>query len=254
MSAAYVAYFDASGHSNRQKVVTVAGFVSTVKKRARFDIEWNAFLENEGIDIFHMTDFASSQRQFAGWKGQSDRRRVFIEQLVQCVRKNVNKAFRTSLLIDDFNEVNRIFGLEETIGRPYAVCGRQCLHSVCLWAKRKNAEGQLRCYFEDGDKDKGNFEENAKTWGKIKPMFLPKERAAAFQACDFAGWKYRTSITNALANDHTREKGMRLLDSVAALRAIPSKGGAGVLNRASLLEFCRRFRVPPRQAHTGSTA
>jgi hypothetical protein len=118
MSAAYVAYFDASGHSNRQKVVTVAGFVSTVKKRARFDIEWNAFLENEGIDIFHMTDFASSQRQFAGWKGQSDRRRVFIEQLVQCVRKNVNKAFRTSLLIDDFNEVNRIFRLEETIGRP----------------------------------------------------------------------------------------------------------------------------------------
>jgi hypothetical protein len=180
MSAAYVAYFDASGHADRQKVMTVAGFVSTVKKWARFDLEWNAVLKNESIDIFHMTGFASSQGKFTGWKSQSDRRRCFIELLVQCLRKNVNKAFRTSLLIADFHEVNAMFRLEETIGRPYAVCGTLCLYSVGLWAKGKNAEGQLRCYFEDGDKDKGNFEGRARAFGKFTPIFISKEKATAF--------------------------------------------------------------------------
>src|ERR1017187_2191790 len=246
MSPGYAAYFDASGHPDQQKVMTVAGFVSTVKKWTRFDLEWNAVLKDEGIHIFHMTDFASSQGEFLGWKRESDRRRVFIERLVQCLRKNVNKAFRTSLLIDDFNEVNAVFRLEETMGRPYAVCGTLCLYSVGVWAKGKNAEGQLRCYFEDGDKDKENFETRAKAWGKFTPMFMWKGQAVAFQACDFSGWKCRTSITNSLADDHTPEKGLRLLESVAALRAIPSKGGAGVLNRDSLFAFCRLFDVAPR--------
>lgn len=245
---AYTAYFDASGRKDQQKVMTVAGFVSTVKKWTRFDVEWNAILESEGIKSFHMTEFASSKGEFGiGWRGETDRRRIFIEKLVRCLKRNMNKAFRASLIIEDYNRVNKMFALEETIGRPYAVCGTGCLYAVHLWAERKKVEDKTLCYFEDGDQDKGNFAAKAKTSSLLlKPNFLAKEDAVAFQACDFAGWKYRTSITNALASDHTLEKGFRLLDSISALRSIPSKGGAGVWNPESLIAFCKWFDVPTR--------
>src|SRR2546429_1238415 len=73
MITGYSAYFDASGHPSRGKVLTVAGFVSTVEKWARFDLQWNTILGSENIKVFRMTDFVSSQGEFAtGWRGQTE--------------------------------------------------------------------------------------------------------------------------------------------------------------------------------------
>ena len=75
---------------------------------------------------------------------------------------------------------------------------------------------------------------------KEKPMFLPWEKAVAFQAADFAGWKIRKNVTSALAPDHTIQKGMRLLDSVKMLASIPKD--AGVLNYETLQNTASRGR------------
>lgn len=177
----FSAYFDASGHPSDGKALTVAGFASTVKKWARFEVEWNAILKSEGIKIFHMTDFVSSKEEFAvGWKGETDRRRLFVERLAMCLKRNVNKSFRTTLLLDGYNAANKVYRVEERLGHPYALCCMMCSFTLRQWAKKKNAERRLLYYFEDGDLDKGDFEMRHKLAYGINPKFLDKTEAVAF--------------------------------------------------------------------------
>ena len=258
MFTSYTAYFDAAGHPKKMDpanlhqrdpkytVMTVAGFVSTVNKWTRFDTEWNAILKSEGIKIFHMTDFVSSEGEFrTGWRGETDKRRVFINHLAACLKKNVNKSFRVTLLLNDYDEVNQIFKIEEVLGLSYSVCARSCLDMLYRWAQRKKAENKTLCYFEKGDLDWGNLDAKAAELNiPIKPEVLSKDRAVAFQAADFAGWKIRTAIQEAIKDDHTLQDGIKLLHSIEVLRKIPRQ--AGVLNRDSLAAFCKICRVPKR--------
>jgi len=247
MIAGYTGYFDASGHPDDGKVLTVAGFASTVKKWTRFDLEWNAILKSEGIKVFHMTDFVSSRGEFAvGWKGETARRRIFIDRLAKCLKRNVNKSFRTTLVVSDFNAVNSVYEVEEFLGRPYTLCSMICAFTLRQWAKRKRAEKRLLYYFEDGDKDKGNFEAMRRAAYRVAPQFLGKTEAVAFQAADFAGWKIRTNVEQAIKSDHTFQQGIRLLQSVAMLRNIPKD--AGVITRDVLLRYCAAWNVPKRKA------
>jgi hypothetical protein len=245
MFTAYSAYFDASGHPDQQNVFTVAGFVSTVKKWTRFDKEWKAILKSEGIETFHMTDFVSSKGEFAvGWKGETDRRRTLIARLAKCLQNNVNKSFRATLVMPDYVAVNGVYKLEEFLGRPYTLCSMLCVYTLRKWAKKKKAVNKLLYYFEDGDKDKGNFEQMHKAAYKINPKFLDKTEAIAFQAADFAGWKIRSSIEGAIKNNHTLEKSVRLLQSVEMLLTIPKD--AGVLNREALMKYCAGYKITKR--------
>jgi len=247
LATAYTGYFDASGHPAQQKAITVAGFASTVKKWNRFDVEWTKILRSEGIDLFRMTDFVNNSGDFAiGWKGETQKRKDFIARLMKCLENNVNKAFRATLVIADYNKANKLYELKEFVGRPYALCCMVCTFTLRKWAKKKNAERRLLYYFEDGDFDKGNFEQMHKAAYGVRPQFLDKSRAIAFQSADFAAWKIRNSIESALRDDHTIEKGVRLLQSVEMLSRIPKDAGA--LNYESLLQYCAAWKVPKRQS------
>jgi hypothetical protein len=246
MFTKFTGYFDASGHPDQHEVMTVAGFVSSVKKWSRYDLEWTAILKSEGITSFHTTEFVSSQGEFSEWKGQTERRRIFANKLWDCIKRNTNKACRTTLVLADYQKVNAVFQLQERLGQPYALCASSCLLSAVQWARRKKSEKATLYYFEDGDKDKGDFQRVAKEDGLPEPLFLPKKLGIAFQAADFASWKLRSSITGALKPDHTPEKGVRLLESVRGLRRVPWAGTAGVINADTLVKYCIRFNVPKR--------
>lgn len=216
----FSAYFDASGTVD-SRVLTVAGFVSTVRKWERFAQEWNSVLAREEIRIFHMTDFVSDKGEFAnGWKGQTDRRRVFVDDLAKCLYRNVNKSFRTTMVVDDYNKVNSVFLLSERDGTPFSLCSLMTVYSLWQWAKRKGAEKQLHYYFEDGDKGKGDFERShSRIWGD-PPLFLTKEQATPLQAADFAAWKLKAAVQGAIKADHTIEKGRNLLRSIDVLNEV----------------------------------
>jgi hypothetical protein len=140
-SPTYAAYFDASGHPQDPKhtALLVAGFVSTTKKWQRFDSEWGEILNDQGIKCFHMTDFASSGGEFSAWRNQTDRRRIFIQALLACIKRNVNKSFRATVALPDFKEANNSFMLSECIGQPFAICSLQC------WDAAKKMGHAKRC-------------------------------------------------------------------------------------------------------------
>ena len=245
--AFFTAYFDASGHPDDpvNQVMTVAGFVSTIDKWIKFEAEWNAILQSEGITIFHMTDFVSGRGEFAvGWKGETDRRRIFIERLAACLAANVIKSFRATLVISDYHRVNQKFKIEETLGKPYALCAMMCAYTLRQWAESEPMSKPLLYYFEDGDADKGNFEAwHERTYGE-RPRFQNKKRAVMFQPADFAGWKMRSAVQNSIKANHTLAKGQQLLRSVAVLSTIPKE--AGVITEPVLLKYCFTYNVPKR--------
>src|SRR5207247_8359732 len=110
--------------------------------------------------------------------------KAFTTELTACIKKNVNKAFRTSLYLRDYDAINRIFALEEFTGRPYALCGNSCLYANWRWARKKKAVNKLLCYFEDGDKDKGDFEARAKGTNVLSLLLLSNEMVVVLMIAD----------------------------------------------------------------------
>src|ERR1039458_10106147 len=155
--AVFTAYFDASG-DKQMRMLAVAGFVATVTQWKRFDEECSAILHGEGVTAMHMTDCASSQREFASWKGQSERRRQFVDRLCRCVKRRTNKGFASIVVLSDYEALNDEFRLRETIGQPFTLCMLSCLGGLKKWAHRKKVSpGRLLVYIEQGDQDQGEF-------------------------------------------------------------------------------------------------
>jgi hypothetical protein len=184
----FTAYFDASG-TKRTSVLTVSGFVSRVEKWARFEQEWGSILKREGINFFHMTDFASSLGEFEGWKGQTERRRKLIQDFVACVKKNTNKGFSCSVVMDDYNAVNKQYLLDENFGMPYVLAGFSCIAYMGKWAAKRSINPKnIVVMLESGDEDQDDLKRRCRDL-EHEAFDAPKSDFRAFQAGDLAGWK-----------------------------------------------------------------
>ena len=168
--AMFTAYFDASGESNAG-ILTVAGCVSDFKKWKRFEERWRGILQREGIKVFHMTDFASSRDEFKTWKGQTERRRQFIADLLECGRQNVNKAFAAVVMVGDYKEIDKRFQLRESAGAPYAMAGYYCVRMVARWQSKNNKVKELEIAFESGDRHQSELRKLCRAEG-MDPNFL----------------------------------------------------------------------------------
>jgi hypothetical protein len=244
----FTAYFDASG-TKRTKVLTVAGFVSSVPKWNRFEKQWAEILAAYGITFFHMTEFASSTGEFKSWKGETAKRKEFIELLVDCIRRHTKKGFASSIVLADYNEINAKFLLSERAGQPFTMCGIACLWSVRDWAEKHKLDAkQLLYMIEDGDEDQGELMARVKKDGyKIIP--LAKSDANAFQAGDLVGWKARTAIHNAFSKGSiSQQEGENILRSLKPIEPVV-QGNHGY-TREILLQICADFRIPRRRGTT----
>ena len=114
--ATFTAYFDASG-DQRQRTMSVAGFVSRANKWERYEAEWKKLLPRS-VTMFHMTDFVSGRNGWESWAGphNSHRRIAIIESLVGCIKKSTNKGFSITLRTGEWKECNQIYKLKEHYG------------------------------------------------------------------------------------------------------------------------------------------
>ena len=238
------AYFDASGNK-RKSVVTVLGFVSRVEKWDRFNEQWKAILKSEGVSSMHMTDFASSLGEFVSWKGQTERRKAFIFALANCIRRNTNKGFGNSVILNDYKSIDREFTLHERVGQPYTLCARACFGGLRRWAdKKKISPERILVFVERGDEDQGELVNHAREDG-FKIAALSKEDAVAFEAGDMAAWKFRTAIHNAAyAPMAGIEDAANIIRSLDPIKAVVQRNT--VFNTAALQLVCQRAHIPRR--------
>jgi Protein of unknown function (DUF3800) len=239
------AYFDASGTPNTG-VLTVAGYVSDTKKWLKFTNRWQEILDRDGVTIFHMTDCVSCRGEFSTWRKKLDTRRQFIDDLSDCARKFTNKRFSATVVIDDYNRVDRDYYLHENIGYPYSLGAISCVEHVRTWAKRNRFDpADVSFVFEDGDKHKGDFREICKARFGVVPEFHSKKDFLQFQAADLAAWKTRHPIREALGNKpYTQAEVDTLLFHTKKYLREPHAGGG--FDYVALMKICTGASIPGR--------
>jgi len=245
---AYSAHFDASGNK-RHDVLTVAGCVSSLKRWVKFEKQWNATLENAGLPegtVFHMTDFVSGKKPFDIFKGDSEKRRQLISDLVACMVAHIGAVFSVCIVNADYAAVDEHWLLHENYGPPYSLAGLVILQKTKEWLAKKSSAPVTEFFFEKGDEHQGELDKRSNTHCGIDLNFKTKAEMVQFQPGDLVAWKYRQAATGADLGTKTGD--MAKLNSV--LRSLdPIRGLYGfnaVYTVDSIIEACKRSGVAKR--------
>ena len=154
----------------------MAGFVSTEAKWIKFKNAWNAVLNKYEVPYLHMKDFTCSTGIFKTWRGDEERRKRFLIDLIKVAKKGVRKGFSCSVLLHDFEDVNRDFRLREHWGSEYAFVGMSVVTAVMNSKKKHFPHDRIKYIFEDGDA--GNEHLNGvSNLKRFHIRLLPKKRS-----------------------------------------------------------------------------
>lgn len=172
-SARYVAAFDGSGKES-QGCTVVAGFVSSVNDWVAFDKQWSERLKKDGLEYFHMVDFAACQGQFRAWRGDEQRRVDLLSDLIGIIQSHVYRKFASSVSTPSLGRLSpenrRAFKMN-----AYVLAARSSVADVSLWKKTANMAHVPTAYvFEEGDEGEGRLSERMRADGYQSPIFLPK--------------------------------------------------------------------------------
>jgi hypothetical protein len=75
-------YLDESGSPDDTTAVVVAGFLASLEQWIEFERNWKEAVASFGVTALHMRDFAHSNREFAAWKYDEQKRQRFLSRLI----------------------------------------------------------------------------------------------------------------------------------------------------------------------------
>jgi hypothetical protein len=196
--AMFSAYFDASGHPDDSSYMCVSGLVSSVQRWQRFEREWLALLDLNGITPpFHMKEFAPGTGQFRAWKDDKAKRERFMVDAVKTIRRNTRKSFSRGIDVEALRRVAKEYpNLDFASLGPYVWCGMPVALKAGKWFGKHGTDGvdDMKVFFEQGDKHQGQFAEEFRRVFTFEPIFLSKKECVPFQACDLIAWEHRRGI------------------------------------------------------------
>jgi hypothetical protein len=173
------AAFEAGGDENTA-ILTVAGFVSSVKDWADFSRLWTERLGRENITYFHAVEAAHFKKQFAQHADRPDKavwRKELFHDLMEILRAHTYFHFScsvvNSILQAGVSEENR----EEFHLTGYSVAGRLCETKVRAYMQEyyPNSKAVVELVFEDGDRGKGKLQTRLSD-GCLRPIFFFKPK------------------------------------------------------------------------------
>jgi hypothetical protein len=247
--ALFSAYFDESGTpDDPHRVLTVAGCVSSIEKWKRFEFAWSRLIQEAKLPdgtIFHMNRFARNLPPYENFKGEPKQKAALISSLVQCVKRHIHKAFSVTVILKDWERINRRYQFAVSLGYPYPFCGRICVAEVAKWAK-KTGNSPVEFFFESGARDWGQLKTLLKVNDDIEAMDRSKDEMIQFQAADLLAWKNRKVMTEVVKYSGPPDRDVydSINRSLAEIRSIPHK--YGVHNYESMEALVEKARIPRR--------
>lgn len=97
-----VGYFDASGTHEGSNNVTLAGWVSTPEAWAHFESEWSAELANQGVPMFHMSEYAHKLGPFKQWT--ETQRRIRFARLAKLITDHTLASLAVAVPTSEFEK------------------------------------------------------------------------------------------------------------------------------------------------------
>jgi len=173
------AYYDASGKKNLGRV-SVAGWLSTARKWADFQIRWNEVLKQFDIPYFHASSFESGARPFDGdWKRDEQRRRDLIEQLAVIIRDTALFGVASTVYYADFDAAAAIHPeIRIRYKNPYVLAARDCMKVIDTNALKLRVAGKRASaahIFEHGDEGMGRLVDLCREAGEGIPELVSSE-------------------------------------------------------------------------------
>jgi hypothetical protein len=253
---AFFCYLDCSGSStdkNRQKAISVGGYISPQKAWAEFEVLWQYILYRYGIREFHMNEYAQSTGEFKKWKNDATKRMHFMVSVTDAVNSLMMQSVGMSLHLEAYDKFNERFLLQETIGSPYAVAACTAFSHVVEWHERLRINEPLLTFFEKGDNSQHDLRLmlDRLTWNVDlvhMPEFMAKRwvdrenkvhNMYPFQACDFIAYEQAKAVANTLRGNNQPRKSLRR----ANLRD-PTMWQ--IIREPKLAAFVKNFGIPRR--------
>jgi hypothetical protein len=148
-----VGYFEGNDSRDTSGRFTVAGFVAPKARWRFFEDRWSRALHAEGVAAFNGRDFVASSGEYAGWKGDGQRRARLMETLSRLTDRHVMAGFSCSIQDDAYEDLNHEYRFAETASGPYGVCAGLVMARVQRWMAAHHPDDQTLFVFEDGDLD-----------------------------------------------------------------------------------------------------
>jgi hypothetical protein len=145
------AYFDESGTHGNQKVdppvLSIGCYASTGEQWALFNREWQAVLDEAGVEYFHVTTFESRFGDYAGW---TNKKRIRVYAGLQgVIKRRVKKGIAACVVLRDYDEL--IAGEHRRkLFSPYAFATRCCFEMIGDWSRKHGLQEPVDCVFEAG--------------------------------------------------------------------------------------------------------
>ena len=172
------AYFDETGHGEDANTpfLGIAGCVSAVSVWRRVEGRWAAALGSEGLNYFHMREYAFSVGQLDGWRGDETRRRRIYGRLWEIILDAHLVPLGGFVLLENYRR--ELTGREHHIFRDaYFLCYLQCLRFLAQYAE-SDSVGSVGTFF---DEKKGFKGEALKIYNVLAHRFAGKISPPAFR-------------------------------------------------------------------------
>jgi len=248
---AILTYLDASG-TKEHPSLSVAGFIATEERWIAFDHAWVAALAEFGITDLHMKDFVSSRRQFDGWDKDEPKRRRFVQRITSVINTNTDKSVGAILFVADYDEVNTVLAVRESLGAPYTATALYALTLAKTWIERHHSGEAMAFFVERGDTDQGELFNILRRVGFIQPVTPLDKRTVVngvttwvhpFQACDFIAYEMakHAKVASALGVDSVRAR-----QSLLQIAPRERDDMWRFMNGEILREVCAAAKIPRR--------
>jgi hypothetical protein len=190
--AKYSAYFDESGHPDDSDWVIVAGAIAHDTQWIHLEREWKEVLAPLGTSTFHTVDFGKRRPPF---DLSDNKANELLSRLVGIIVRRVEITIATAVRMDQYRAMNERYLLREYFGFPYPQAARSCLAYVETWAEKYSVPYRdIKCFFEDGAKDKGHLLWMADRDNFDIPDFEKKTEIVSLQVGDFLAWLHNRML------------------------------------------------------------
>jgi hypothetical protein len=173
------AYFDETGHGDDANTpfLGIVGCLAAAPVWRRLEERWAASLASEGLNYFHMREYAFSVEQFKDWRGDEARRRRIYAKLWEIILRANLIPLGSFVLLENYKQ--ELTGQEQHMFRDaYFLCYLQCLRFLAQYAEFGQV-GSVDTFF---DEKKGFKGEALKMYGVLTHRFGGKISPPAF--CD----------------------------------------------------------------------
>jgi hypothetical protein len=230
----FTAALDASG-SSEHLIFVVAGFAAPNSAWDEFCKEWKARLAQDGLDYFHIREYAHSLGPWRDWKGDVRRRNGLYGDLMGIIKSHASRKFGSVVAPSKLNVIDKDLREHFNIG-AYPLAGRTMAAAIRRWMTRDKILGPFRMVFEYGDEGRGKLMKRFESDDLPKPEFRMKKDFCPLQAADILAYE----IFNA-AEKAERNQLKSLRWALGELDKLP--GEPGIYLDHDIKEFAEGLRI-----------